>query len=225
MSPSAPKRANTEDARLANIIESWINEHEMAQDQYLSGLLTALKTQKDRNSWLALDPHEYLPPEPHMTGEFTRRLVIIINVLRNTLVFLPVALTWLAISKATTAFAVFAKSNALNIINFLDFWQNGYGVLDKKWSIGRIGSIDFQIILLVIFITILSAFITQSWQREQNRRYSRYESARRELCLEIELHAHRTTLKNLKNFRSRVAEESAIKVDAKTLRKLRSYET
>lgn len=224
MSRSASKSSAAEDARLANQIESWVNVHGMSDDRYLSGLLNALRTQQDRNTWLSLDPNQYLPTEPHITGDRTRRLVLFINVLRNSLVFLPVALTWLAISKATNAFAIFAKSNALNIINFLDFWQNGYGVLDKKWSIGHIATIDFQIIVLVIVITIFSALVTQRWQKEQDRRYATFDRERTELSLEIALHAQKSTMKNLKNFRARVAEELAIKVDAKTLRKLRSYE-
>ena len=206
------------------MIESWAMEHRMTDDQYIAGLIQALRTQKDKNSWLALDPLEYLPSEPLVAGDKTRRIVLLINVLRNSLVFLPVALTWLAISKATNAFSLYAKSNALSVINFLDFWQNGYGVLDKKWSIGHVATIDFQIIVLVILITILSAGMTQRWQKEQDLRYANFDADRRKISLEISLHAHRHTLKNLKNFRSRVAEELAVKVDSKTLKKLRSYE-
>lgn len=224
MAASAPKSPPPDDGRLANLVESWANEHHFKDDRYLTGLISALRTQRDRNTWLSLDPDQYLPAEPILKGDRTRRLVLIVNVIRNALVFLPVALTWLAISKATNAFSVFAKTNALNVINFLDFWQNGYGVLDKKWSIGHIATIDFQIILMVIIITITSSIITQRWQKEQDSRYSQFEKARVALSLEITLHAHKSTLKNLKNFRSRVAEELAIKVDSKKLRKLRSYE-
>jgi hypothetical protein len=78
---------------------------------------------------------------------------------RNTLVFLPVALTWLAISKATSAFAVYTSSNTLSVVNFLDFWENGYGVLSKSWSLSTIATLDFQIILLIISLTIVVALM------------------------------------------------------------------
>ena len=217
---SAPK----EDTHLANSIKSWASEYGYLDDSYVQGITNALQSQRDRNSWLSLDPHQYLPNTPLGAGELTRRLILIINAARNSLVFLPVALTWLAISKATNAFSVYTRSNTLNVINFLDFWQNGYGVLDKKWSIGHIATIDFQIILLVILITILNSIISQRWQNQQLVYEKNFEIARTKLCLEISMHAHKSVLKNLKNFRTRAAEEMALRVDAKTLRKLRSYE-
>ena len=51
-------------------------------------------------------------------------IIIIINAIRNTLVFAPVALTWAAVGESTSAFAKYTKANSLSVTNYLDFWQN-----------------------------------------------------------------------------------------------------
>ena len=131
--------SKNEDYLISNEIESWATENDFVDHFYISGIINALRAQKDRNSWLTLDPNEYLPTKSKNNLRTLQRSLSLLNLARNSLVFLPVAITWLAISKATSAFSIYGKSNALNLINFLDFWQNGYGVLSPKWSlkIGR----------------------------------------------------------------------------------------
>jgi hypothetical protein len=84
------------------------------------------------------------------------------SVLRNSLVFLPVALTWFAISKATSAFALYTSDNSLSVVNFLDFWENGYGVLASRWALSNVATLDFEIILLIIALTIAITFLDRS---------------------------------------------------------------
>ena len=225
MADTGKKIRLTDDGRLANLVDSWAREHEIKSDPYLKGLVEALRTQKDRNSWLALDPNVYLPGSNGREAISRHKLITLINLLRNSLVFLPVALTWLSIGKATNAFAIYAKTNTLNIINFLDFWQNGYGVLDKKWAIGHIATIDFQIILAVIVLTILNTWLSQRRLVSQAEADESFMESRKALSLEISIHAHKSVLKNLKSFRSRVAEELALKVDGKNFQKIKGYES
>ena len=170
---SAPK----EDTHLANSIKSWASEYGYLDDSYVQGITNALQSQRDRNSWLSLDPHQYLPNTPLGAGELTRRLILIINAARNSLVFLPVALTWLAISKATNAFSVYTRSNTLNVINFLDFWQNGYEVLTKIWRISEVAKLDFYFIVILIFLTFLAGSL-------QNYAYMKQMKFNREINLE-----------------------------------------
>jgi hypothetical protein len=70
------------------------------------------------------------------------------------LVFVPVALTWIAVSKATTAFEQYTKANPNAVVNFLEFWQNGYGILSKDWTIGHIALLDGGIIGVVIALSM-----------------------------------------------------------------------
>ena len=139
---------------LANSIQSWAQENDLLADPYISGLSNAVSNRKNLPMWASLNPLEYLPHAPANVSKVMKRIVLIITIIRNALVFLPVALTWYAISRATSAFAIYTANNTLSVVNFLDFWENGYGVLAKEWSLSHVATLDFQIILVIIILTI-----------------------------------------------------------------------
>jgi hypothetical protein len=107
------------------------------------------------------------------------------SVLRNSLVFLPVALTWYAISKATSAFALYTADNSLSVVNFLDFWENGYGVLDEKWALSHVATLDFQIILGIIGLTIAITFLDRSLKNFKNQAMQEADEDRIQMALAI----------------------------------------
>jgi hypothetical protein len=111
-----------------------------------------------------------------------------LTIIRNVLVFAPVALTWLAVSKATTAFAEYTKANADAVVNFLEFWQDGYGILGSEWTIGHVGLLDFYIIAVVIALTLVTALMTNRHQREQRTHVAKLDNAR--IALGLKLHAY-----------------------------------
>jgi hypothetical protein len=114
---------------LANAIQSWSNQYGIKDDPYLSQLHQAVNTRKNLPMWASLDPLEYLPHAKVESNKQFHLVALVMAIVRNALVFLPVALTWFAISKATNAFATYTANNTLSVVNFLDFWENGYGVL------------------------------------------------------------------------------------------------
>jgi hypothetical protein len=107
------------------------------------------------------------------------------TVLRNALVFLPVALTWYAISKATSAFALYTADNSLSVVNFLDFWENGYGVLSEEWSLSHVATLDFQIILGIIALTIAITFLDRSLKNSRNLVLQEADNERIQIALVI----------------------------------------
>ena len=139
---------------LLNTLQSWTQQNGLHKDPYVSGLGSALANRKNLPMWASLNPLEYLPHAPANTSTGLKRLVLFITIIRNALVFVPVALTWYAIGKATSAFAVYTADNTLGVVNFLDFWENGYGVLADEWSLSHVATLDFQIIMVIIFLTI-----------------------------------------------------------------------
>ena len=83
---------------------SWASRWQVDDDPYIMGITDAIGDRENLTSWAAIDPYELLPyPEPH-SGRGLRRLTRVILVLRNVTVFVPVALTWFAINKATSAY-------------------------------------------------------------------------------------------------------------------------
>jgi hypothetical protein len=167
----------------ANSLQSWANLYSVQSDPYVSGLTQALRDRKNLPMWASLDPLDYLPHAHVDTHKRMHVLALILTVLRNSLVFLPVALTWFAISKATSAFALYTSDNSLSVVNFLDFWENGYGVLSSRWALSNVATLDFQIILLIIGLTIAVTFIDRRLRNFKNQAIQEADSARIEIGL------------------------------------------
>jgi hypothetical protein len=108
--------------------------------------------------------------------------------LRNILVFVPVALTWLAISKATTAFALYTAKSTGSIANFLQFWEDGYGYLDKKWTISEVALLDFWIIAAVIVLTLITPIMSHN--AEDRAEKEELDAERERIGLAVEVMAY-----------------------------------
>ena len=141
---------------LGNSINAWISRHNLQSDPYLNGLLAAIESKKNLHIWAELDPLDYLPHPEAVSAAPKARLVRILTVVRNVLVFAPVALTWAAVSAATTGFSKYIDANGADVVNFLDFWQNGYDILAEEWKIGNVARLDFIIVVIVILLTPVS---------------------------------------------------------------------
>jgi hypothetical protein len=146
---------------LAARLREYGENYGLEEDPYLEGLSNAIEEGRNLAVWASNDvmtlmPH---PDVESVEGPIYSAMVLI----RNVLVFVPVALTWLAVGKATTAFSVYtAKTSATSIVNFLQFWQNGYGVLPKIWTLSHIAEDDFYIIGTVIILTFITPFMNRS---------------------------------------------------------------
>ena len=154
-------RKEAANPELATQLREYGENYGLEEDPYLEGLSQAIEDGKNLAIWasndvMALMPH---PDVESVEGPIYSAMVLI----RNVLVFVPVALTWLAVGKATTSFSVYTtKSSAASVVNFLQFWQNGYGVLAKMWTLSHIAEDDFYIIATVIFLTFITPFMNRS---------------------------------------------------------------
>jgi hypothetical protein len=186
MAPRKPRKPQAVDA-LAGSISSWISKHNLQGDPYLNGLLEAIESKKDLHIWAELNPTEYLPHPETSIGASSARLVRILTVIRNVLVFAPVALTWAAVSAATSGFSQYISANGADVVNFLDFWQNGYDILASEWRIGNVARLDFIIVVLVIALTL---YISQAGHKVGEMQDAAEDAIDRErLALAIEIHA------------------------------------
>jgi hypothetical protein len=143
---------------LVELIEKWANKYGFRSDPYLQKLSESLITKDKLGLWASVDPLELLPEPQSKSGDKYRRIAKICTLWRNALVFAPVAFTWLAVGRATAAFQIYTDENINATVNFLQFWQNGYGVLDEKWRIGTVAATDAGIVFVVILLTILITF-------------------------------------------------------------------
>ena len=113
----------------------WATQRELLQDPYVLSVIKDITEDRNLGFWATQDPMQLMPNVDSNAGLKFMRYAKIFALIRNVLVFLPVAVTWKAVAEATTGFAEFVSVNSATPVNFLEFWQNGYGYLDEIWTI------------------------------------------------------------------------------------------
>jgi hypothetical protein len=152
---------------LAELIEKWARKNNCINDAYVSNLLASLVKNENLAMWASTDPFDLLPNPEIKRGSNLKRIAKTLTLWRNALVFAPVAFTWLAVGQATSAFQTYTDQNINATVNFLQFWQNGYGILDEKWRIGTVAITDAILVFIVIALTISITYLA-SKSRELN---------------------------------------------------------
>lgn len=170
---------------LLSRLEQWSSKNGVVDDPYLASITHAISTSSSLDFWSSLNPDEYLPRPETKSGSTQIKLAKYSAIVRNVTVFLPVGITWKAISEATTTFAQFTATNAAAPVNFLEFWQNGYGFLDPNWRIGHVAELDFWIIIAVIALTIFSTTFLNIGRTLAGKEQEILDKERKVLALEL----------------------------------------
>lgn len=184
----ARKKSEAPNQELIDEITSWARRNGSSNDAIVTSLLEDLSQMSELSSWASLPTIELLPPINAPKADAKITLANRIAIIRNILVFAPVALTWIAVSKATAAFGAYTSANKSAVVNFLEFWQNGYGVLAKEWTIGQIAFTDFAIITLVIILSLTVSFMEIQHKKMLSTDVARRENER--IALGIKLHKY-----------------------------------
>ena len=171
---------------LAEKLDDWAILNSVKNDSYVSRLSYALRNKENLNFWANLSALESLPFPTSKAGKSQSKISQILILIRNVLVFAPVALTWWAVAEATRGFSIYIAQNGENVVNFLDFWQNGYGVLGSEWRIANVAKLDFIIILIVIILTLISASYSNRSTTLIESSRDKIEIERAALALEID---------------------------------------
>ncbi len=166
-------------------MNQWALKHSLLEDPYLVSVTRAIEKNDSLDFWATLDPGTRLPRPLSKVGEQLITWARYIAIFRNILVFVPVAVTWKAIAEATSAFSEFIKSNTATPVNFLEFWQDGYGLLDPIYRIGTVAEIDFWIIILVIVTTISSTSLLNIGRSKDSKQQVQLDAERELISFEI----------------------------------------
>jgi hypothetical protein len=174
-------------------MNNWAQQWDVTTDPFVKGLNEAIQQNSDLGMWSSLDPTQLLPDMPDQTTIF-HRLGSGLALLRNVLVFLPVAITWQAIAKATEAYTTWFPAEDPTQKdtekNFLDFWANGYGVLDNKYTLPHIGILDFWIIIAIIVISLTATGLTARGDKANEDLRQVFESERLTIAIRIRRALH-----------------------------------
>ena len=159
--PQAPAAPSHNQAM--QTMNEWATKWNVADDPYVAGLSAAVARRDNMTMWASFDPTDMLPTPEIRSGRLLSRIARVLTVVRNVLVFVPVALTWLAIQNATDAFGEWAAGKTSadpdSGISFIQFWQNGYGVLDDHFRIQTIAFYDFILITVIVIATLIASLL------------------------------------------------------------------
>lgn len=178
-------KARSEKGLLLELLNQWGLKHDLQGDPYLNSIARTIESDGPLDVWTKLDPEIHLPRPLSKVGELFIRTSRYLAILRNVTVFVPVALTWKAVSEATRAFSEFVSSQNVAPVNFLEFWQNGYGVLSDKWKISTIAELDFLIIIFIILATLFSTILLNYGRSKDAKVQRLYDQEREVVIFEI----------------------------------------
>ncbi len=175
---------------ISQTLGDWAVRNGVEHDHIVASLQQDLATEENLAIWAGMDPFEYLPQPHPSVGSRMFQWAKTAASLRNVIVFVPVAITWEAVSQATVSFAKFVEKNNATTVNFLEFWQNGYDILSPFWTIGHIASLDFVIILGVIVLSLASNFLNARGSRLNKIEIKQIEHERIETALALKMYLY-----------------------------------
>ena len=148
---------------LADTVDSWAEVYNVGDDPYVTTLVQSIRNRDNLTAFATSDPLNLLPhPEP-TAGRALSVVARFTAIVRNILVFVPVALTWFSISKATESFGEYARASIGDDeeLSFLQFWQSGgpadlegFTRLSSTW---RITDIAFAVVFIIAAVIVLTA--------------------------------------------------------------------
>lgn len=179
----AAKRITKGNTELAQAITEWKNQNSVADDAYLSQVCNAINSGTDLNFWSQYDAIDLLPYPDKLGGAKETAIADLLITVRNILVFVPIAFTWAGISQATAAFSKYSEANPNKVVNFFDFWENGYDVLNPFWVLSNIALITSTLLTLIIVGSVGIAYLQKSARLLQRTTKNSVEQSRLNLAL------------------------------------------
>lgn len=148
----------------------------------LSSLAVAVeKRGATARQWASTDIYKIIEPDSIVEGYRNRRisapscLLEIIEVLRNTLIFLPIVVTWFGVSQATAMYSTLLseelKVNPRQVEQpFLYLWQQGFGGRLPGWlTLSSVAFADAIILLIILVLTLLVHSFSNASQLQEER--------------------------------------------------------
>jgi len=141
---------------LANSISTWLEKSEQLPSDELSNFMQDLNSGTNLESWAAVNFERILPLRiPRQAS------AEVIDSFRNALVLAPLALTWIAIWKASRGYSDYYTRNEGS--NFLVFWEN----LDSFFKLSKIAIVDGLILAAIFLMTIYSDRVNRNSESRQ----------------------------------------------------------
>lgn len=190
------RKEQSDKTLLLELLNQWSLRHKLGFDPYLNSIIKTVENNLPLDMWTSLDPEKYLPRPISEVGSGYIKASRYLAIARNIFVFIPVALTWKAVSEATTAFSQFVSEQSVAPVNFLEFWQNGYGVLGDFWKIGNVAEIDFLLIVFIILATLFSTILLNYGRGRDAKVQKVYDQEREVVIFEIKSYLYSPSIES-----------------------------
>ena len=140
-------------------LTAWAAANGLDTDPFVTRLGTAMRDRDDLAFWSTIDLDLELPVPPNPLIRRIRTLSQFVTVLRNVAVFIPVALTWWAISVASGGFGEYVEVQALigQEANFLQYWQSSN--VPRIFRLQHVAELAAQIIVGIIAATLVTGWL------------------------------------------------------------------
>ena len=166
-------------------IGSWAARYQLQNEPLVEKLIVDLENGRNLKVWADINFDQVLPLPESKTAIQNLKKINSITGFRNILVFSPVALTWASISVVTSAFSDYENANPGSLVNFLQFWQQGYGFLNDFWKLSSVAIFDAVLVGIVILLTYFINFFTRKNMESERSYSSNLMRDRTELILEL----------------------------------------
>lgn len=137
---------------LATQIGDWLNKSKQVASHELTSLISDLNSGSNLESWAAVNFDRILPlriPKAAMAAWF--------DLIRNALVLMPLAVTWIAIWSASRGYSDWYPQNPSS--NFLVYWEDN---LPGIFKLSYVAIFDGAILLAIFGMTIFSDLINKN---------------------------------------------------------------
>lgn len=157
---------------LANKIRLWLSQSGQAESPETKKLCTDLEHGVEISRWAAVNFERVLPfrLNPSILEAQLRQY-------RSLLVFLPIALTWFSIFRASMGFRDYVSKSSGETVNFLVYWES-QNLIERLSTVALIDAV------LVLAIIVMSFVINQ--QSPNPKRIRALESLHTEVMIGLE---------------------------------------
>lgn len=183
--PQRKPAITRENIELSEKVLAWATIQGISNSERVLELVSDLVERKNWAYWSSRMASEILPSIPLKRSKVLRHWYRRVIFLRNLLVFLPVTITWIAISESSSAFSQYINANEGSVINFLEFWQDGYGYLSPIWRLSTVALIDFLILAFIMLLTISLQFLSSRADQVEREELSEQAKSREQLSKEL----------------------------------------
>ncbi|MEN3540022.1 hypothetical protein AAH991_33275 [Microbispora sp. ZYX-F-249] len=145
-----------------------------ARADQLADLADAVDDPDKAELWCEVDLFAAFPPEDTVqvivpSTPAWQKTVRVIYYAQAVLVFFPIAITWLGLKKATTAYGEALASGGVEVARrpFLEMWQQGFdGKLGGLWKFDNVAMMTLTMLALVIGVTLAERYMHR-WEDER----------------------------------------------------------